>query len=259
MEGQPAVGEMRHGSGTPQRGREGIMRFAAILIVVVLAASVAVAAPRLAAPNSLCSNGSANWESVDEVVVKWTQLPQPSGVGITSEHCLGAGLVSECADDFQSADGAPIVAAEWWGIDYTGGLIDYFAVRFYAVETGGRPGELLYEEECHAFTQDLLPGQLNRYHYFAQLPSAFDPDRGSRYWISIQAVHGDQQWFWLECAESETWNDPAVVRSAFFGYPGWVSVGEAAGADGEFGFVLYADVTSPVESATWGGIKAIFR
>jgi hypothetical protein len=235
------------------------MRFATILIVVALTASVATAATRLDSTRSLSSSGDVEWESAKEVVVKWTQLPEPSGVGITSEHSVGVGLVSESADDFRSGDGAPIVAAEWWGVDYTGGAVDYFTVRFYADAVGDHPGELLYEEECHAFTQELLEGQFDRYHYYAELPAAFDPDRGSDYWISIQAVHQHYQWFWLECADGESWGAPGVVRSEFFGYPSWVTVHDATGTCRDFGFVIYADVMSPVEATTWGGIKAVFR
>jgi hypothetical protein len=235
------------------------MRFASILIVVVLAASAAVAAPRLATSRSLSSNGGTEWESAKEVVVKWTQLPEASGVAVTSEQALDVGIVSECADDFLCVDGAPIVAVEWWGVDFTGGLVDYFVIRFYAPAAGDHPGALLYEEECHAFTQELMEGQLDRYHYYAALPSAFDPDRDNSYWISVQAVHQHDQWFWLECADGELWDDEGVVRSEYFGYPDWVSVADATGTSREFSFVLYADVTSPVEATTWGGIKAVFR
>jgi len=238
------------------------MRFAAILIVVALATSVAVAAPKLATSGSISQSGGAEWESEKQVVVKWTQLPDAGGVGITSEQSAALGIVSESADDFLCTDGAPIVAVEWWGVDYTGGVIDYFIIRFYTDEPGppaSHPGTLVYEQECHAFTQELMPGQFDRYRYYAVLPSAFDQDGGTTYWISVQAVHPDEQWFWLECADGQFWNHAGVVRSEYFGYPDWVTVAEATGTCREFAYVLYADVTSPVESTTWGGVKAMFR
>ncbi len=239
------------------------MRFAAILVMILLAATVAVAAPRLATSGSLSNQGgSSEWEAAKEVVVKWTQLPEVGGVAITSEYRTTDTLLSESADDFFCEDGAPIVAVEWWGEDWTAGVIDYFVIRFYSDVPGppySHPGDLLYEEECHDFTSELVSGQLNQYYYYADLPSAFDQDGGNVYWITIQAVHPDDQWFWLECAVEYYWNDVAVVKSEFFGFPDWTTVGDATATDREFSFVLYADVMSPVESTTWSGVKAMFR
>jgi hypothetical protein len=234
------------------------MRFAAILAVVVLAAGLAGASPKIAASKSLGNQSAVEWEPAKEVVVKWTQLPEAGGVGVTSEQSIALGIVSESGDDFLCDDGSPIVAVEWWGVDYTGGLIDYFIVRFYT-DDGGLPGTLAYEEECHAFDSELMAGQFDRYRYYAALPSAFDQDGGVTYWFSVQAVHPDDQWFWLESANAEGWNLGGVVRSEYFGCPDWVTVSEATGTRREFSFVLYADVTSPVESTTWGGVKALFR
>jgi hypothetical protein len=249
--------------GARDSGKEGVMRLAAVLAVVVLTASVAIAAPRLATPGSLSnSGGSSSWEAAKEVVVKWTQLPEVGGIGITSEQCIGLGIVSESAEDFYCEDGAPIVAVEWWGVDWTDEVIDFFIIRFYSDVPGppySHPGDLLYEEECHAFTYELIPGQFDQYYYYVDLPSAFDQDGDTIYWISIQAVHPTDQWFWLECEDAYYWNDAGVVRSEFFGFPDWVTVEGATGTYREFSFVLYADVMSPVESTTWGGVKAMFR
>lgn len=239
------------------------MRFAAILAVVVLTASTAAAAPRLASPGSLSNQGGdSGWEAAKEVVVKWAQLPEVGGVAITSERSVALGIVSESADDFYCENGSPIVAVEWWGADWTGQVIDYFIIRFYSDVPGppcSHPGDLLYEEECHAFTYELIPGQFDQYYYYADLPCAFDQDGGNTYWISVQAVHPTDQWFWLECDEPSYWNDAGVVRSEYFGFPDWVTVEEATGTHREFSFVVYADVTSPVESTTWSGVKALFR
>jgi hypothetical protein len=239
------------------------MRCAAILSIVMLAASMASASPRLVTPGSLGNHsGDPGWEPAKEVVVTWTQLPEVDGVGVTSEFSAAAGLESECADDFLCDNGAPIVAVEWWGVDWTGEAIDYFIVRFYDDVPGppySQPGELLYEEECYAYTSEPVAGQPEKYYYYVGLPAAFDPEGGNTYWISIQAIHADYQWFWLECGASYYWNDAGVVRSEYFGFPDWVTVGEATGTSREFSFVLYGDVMSPVESTTWSGVKAMFR
>jgi hypothetical protein len=239
------------------------MRCAAILTVIMLAAGTAAAAPRLVTPGSLGNQGGEpEWEPAKEVVVKWTQLPEIGGVGITSERIAAIGLESESADDFLCDNGAPIVAVEWWGVDWTGEAIDYFIIRFYGDVPGppfSHPGDLLYEEECHAFTSEQVVGQPDQYYYYADLPSAFDQDGGNIYWISIQAVHADDQWFWLECDASYYWNDEGVIRSEYFGIPDWVTVAQAAGTARQFSFVLYADVMSPAESTTWGSVKAMFR
>lgn len=236
------------------------MRCAAILTVVMLGASMASASPRLATPGSLGNHGGdPNWDPAKEVVVKWTQLPAVGGVGISSEL---TGFETKCAEDFLCDNGAPIVAVEWWGVDWTGAAIDYFIIRFYDDVPGSpysHPGELLYEEECYAYTSEGVAGQPEEYYYYTGLPVAFDPEGGNTYWISIQAVHPDDQWFWLECDASYYWNDEGVVRSEYFGFPDWVTVAEASGTTREFSFVLYADVMSPVEAATWSSVKAMFR
>jgi len=238
------------------------MRFAAILLIG-LVAGTAMAAPRVTTTASLGSQGGdAGWQPAKEIVAKWTQLPEVGGIGVSSEEITGLGVVAESADDFFCADGAPIVAVEWWGVDWTGENVDYFIIRFYSGVPGppfAHPGNLLYEEECHAFTFELLPGQFDQYYYSADLPSAFVQESGNTYWISIQAVHPDQQWFWLECADPYFWNGAGVFRSEYFGFPDWVTVSEATGTCREFSFVLYADVTSPVEAVTWSGIKEMFR
>lgn len=238
------------------------MRLAAILLIGFVAGT-AMATPRVATLGSLSSHGGdSGWEPAKEVVAKWTQLPEVGGIGVSSEQITGLGAVSESAEDFFCSDGAPIVAVEWWGVDWTTENIDYFIVRFYSDVPGPRfshPGVLLYEEECHAFTFELVTGQFDQYYYHAELPSAFVQESGNTYWISIQAVHPDQQWFWLECASGYFWNGAGVFRSEYFGFPDWVTVSEATGACREFSFVLYADVMSPVEAVTWSGIKEMFR
>jgi hypothetical protein len=238
------------------------MRTAAIVVLAALAASPAVAAPRLATSGSFGSGGSNyEWEPVSEVMLNWAQLPEVGGTGVASEVSVSGGLASESADDFLCDTGTPIVAVEWWGVDWTGRNLDYFVIRFYADDPGppARPGELVYEEECHVFGQESVPGHFDQCHYYLDLPSAFDPDAGSVYWLSIQAVHAKQQWFWLECADDQCWNGVGVVRSEYFGFPDWTTVGDATGTSREFAFGLYSDIASPVESTTWGGVKAMFR
>jgi hypothetical protein len=202
------------------------------------------------------------WEPSKEAVVKWTQLPDLEGAAYTSSYRTADGYWAESADDFLCDAGDPIVAIEWWGVDSSAGEIAEFVVRFYADVPGppfSHPGDLLYEVSIVVFTAELIPGIDNAYHYTADLPMAFEQEAGNIYWISIMGVLESVQWFWWECVAEDYWNDEGVIRSDFWGVPDWTPWSDFGANYIEFAFVLYADVTNPVEDATWGGIKALFR
>lgn len=238
-----------------------------VIVLMVLAASLASADSQLTATGEAgFGSGELEWEPAREVVLKWSQLPNVEGTGITSEYRTSDDFWAESADDFYCADGAPIVSIEWWGVDWTAvGTpgVTSFVIRFYSdvpAPPFSHPGDLLCEEEVYSWTAELIPGYDDYYHYAAELPVSFAQVAENVYWISIQAIHDDAgQWYWLECLDSDYWNDEGAIRSEYFGIPDWTPISEAAGVYMELSFVLYADVTSPVEDTSWGHIKAMFR
>jgi hypothetical protein len=236
-----------------------------VILLMVLAASLASADTQLTATGQTgFGSGELEWEPAREVVLKWSQLPDFEGGGITSEYRTSDDFWSESADDFYCDDGAPVVLIEWWGVDYTSAGVTSFMVRFYSdvpAPPFSHPGDVLYEEMVYSWTAEPVPDHDSYYHYTADLPVAFDQVGENVYWISIQAIHDyEGQWFWLACVESDYWNDEGTIRSDYFGIPDWTPLSQATGGDYyEFAFVLYADVTSPVEDASWGHIKAMFR
>lgn len=235
-----------------------------VIVLMVLAASLASADTQLTATvEAGFGSGELEWEPLREVVLKWSQLPDVEGIGISSEHRTSDDLWSESAEDFYCDDGAPIVSIEWWGVDWTTAGVTNFAVRFFSdvpAPPFSHPGDLLYEGMVYNWTAEAVPGYDDYFHYSADLPMSFAQAAENVYWISVQAVHDDGgQWFWLECVESDYWNDEGTVRSEFFGIPDWTPISQVAAEYVEFSFVLYADVTSPVEDASWGHIKAMFR
>jgi len=235
-----------------------------VILLMVLAASLASADTQLTATGQPgFGSGELEWEPAREVVLKWSQLPNTEGNGISSEYRTSDDLLSQCAEDFFCDDGAPIVSIEWWGVDWTTAGVTSFMVRFYSdvpAPPFSHPGDLVHEVMVYSWTAELVPGSSDYYHYAADLTVSFDQVGGNVYWISVQAIHDDLgQWFWLECLQDYYWNDEGTIRSEYFGIPDWVPVSQAAGEYYEFSFVLYADVCSPVEDASWGHIKAMFR
>lgn len=236
-----------------------------VILLMVLAASLASADSRLTATGEAgFGSGELEWEPAREVVLKWSQLPDLEGAGITSEHRTSDDYWAQCAEDFYCDDGAPIVSVEWWGVDWTEVGVTSFVIRFFSdvpAPPFSHPGDLLYEEVISCWTAELVPGYDDYYHYAAELPVAFDQVAANVYWFSVQAIHDATtgQWYWLECLEDDYWNDEGTLRSEYWGVPDWVPVSQLTLEYVEFAFVLYADVTSPVEDATWGSIKAMFR
>lgn len=234
-----------------------------VIVLMVLAASLASADSQLTATvEAGFGSGELEWEPAREIVLKWSQLPNLEGSGVSSEDWIASQFWSECADDFFCDDGAPIVSIEWWGVDWTEAGVTSFVVRFYTdvpAPPFSHPGDLFYEEMLYSWTAEYIP-DTDRYHYSADLPIAFDQAGGNIYWISIQAVHEvPGRWYWVECLESDYWNDEGTIRCESIGIPDWVPISQFAAEYYEFSFVLYADVTSPVEDASWGHIKAMFR
>ncbi len=235
-----------------------------VILLMVLAASLASADTQLTATGQPgFGSGELEWEPAREVVLRWVQLPDFEGQGITSEFRTSDDYLTECAEDFFCLDGAPIVSIEWWGVDGTSAGVTSFMVRFYSdvpAPPFSHPGDLVHEVMVYSWTAEPVPDYDFNYHYAADLPVAFDPVAGNVCWISVQAIHDDMgQWYWLECVDSDYWNDEGTLRSEYWGYPDWVPLGEILGGHTEFSFVLYADVCSPVEDASWGHIKAMFR
>jgi hypothetical protein len=235
----------------------------AIVLCLTLLATVAWADTRISAGSGFPPTSSMPaWEPSKEVVVKWVQLPDFDGQAYTSSYRTADGYWAESADDFLCEAGNPIVAIEWWGHDSSGGEIAQFVVRFYADVPGppfSHPGDLLYEQSIFDFTIESIPEIDLAYHYTADLPIAFEQEAGNVYWISIMGVLESVQWYWWECLTEDYWNDEGVIRSDFWEVPDWTAWSDFSTYYVEFAFVLYADVTNPVEDSTWGGIKALFR
>ena len=181
--------------------------------------------------------------------VKWEQYPDPDGLPWMAELDICDVHTAEMADDFLCEDGFPITAVEWWGpYDTT----DHYIIRFYSdvpAGTGGiswsRPGDLLHEEECWDFTAEWDPVLL-QFRFYQDLAVPFCQELATIYWFSVTGVvcSTDDEWaYWCDCGEDVyVWNDAAVTRSDWLGYPNWTALSEyAGGAYGhrELSFVLH--------------------
>jgi len=183
--------------------------------------------------------------------VKWEQYPDPDGLPWMAELDICGVHTAEMADDFLCEDGFPVTAVEWWG-PYN--MADHFLIRFYSdVPMGGgepwsHPGDLLYEEECWDFTAVWDP-ELNQFRFSQDLAVPFCQELGTIYWFSVLGVvcTGEDEWaYWCDCGEDVyVWNDAAVVRSDWLGYPDWTALSAYAGGSyghRELSFVLHGSL-----------------
>ena len=205
------------------------------------------------------------WQPLEEVVVKWAQVPGPEAEALSSQLAADYPFDARSADDFLCEDGAPVTAVEWWGNYWNPGeppYADYFIIRFYSdVEASPHhfPGDVLYEEDCLVYFEE-AEGEV--YHYTHDLEVAFPQEAGQVYWFSVQAVHGffsGSQWGWCECVEDDFWGSEATMVFPELGIPNWTSMTMATGVYHELAFVLYGNVSNPVNHSCWARIKMHFR
>jgi len=204
----------------------------------------------------------------EDLVAFWSQAFEISTCqDWSSEHRANPPYSCESADDFYSTSGDTIVAVEWWGDDQTLSGITEFLMRFCEDDTTGRfhfPGDIVYEEPILDFTAEYI-APANKYHYSCDLPGGFAPAPDNTYWISIIGIHsgshGGHQWFWYECVVDDYWGAEGTLKSAFWGYPEWTpwSVRNSDNHHVEHAFILYSGGDTPVEHASWGVIKSMYR
>ena len=233
----------------------------AIVLAVVMVASVAFAAPTAVGP---AGNGTGNFVYEGGRDIKWQQLPFVAANALASQYDYVYPFYAECSDDFECLDGDPITAVEWWGNYWNPGYppyAEYFVIRFYdniPAPPFSQPGNLLFEEYCYDYTEE-YDATLGIFHYYQELTTPFNQVQGEVYWVSFQAVLVFQpQWGWCECDPQYYWGDEAVMDFALLGYPRWTTMTSATGTYYELSFVLHG-APSPVEDSSWGNIKALYR
>jgi hypothetical protein len=194
-----------------------------------------------------------------EEVVKWEQLPNlgPFGYAFSSEtakpsiaaddfECIGGEPV--VAVRWWGSFYEPVPAAHFypnsaqWNdpttpSDIPEAMLIGFNVSFYKSVTAGtdpfmpwaHPGDLIYNSVIGMadLTQSLYGTvthtsgvEQNVWEYYASLPeTGFEQEEGLTYWISIQAVHRDQevQWGWQEALQPG-WNAD-MVQQGYSPYP----------------------------------------
>jgi len=241
-----------------------------LTVALILAASTALA---VTGGHFDGVGGQANHD-VSRAVV-WSQMPQPAPSYYFASHYDATGAwYAESADDFFFESVDPITKVEWWGRYVEPSPPPYatsFIIRFYEDVPAGdppysHPGDVLYTGTVDMFTEEPAPEVGSAvFHYEAELMThAFLP-AGHIYWISIQAgvFEDPDQWGWVKCVTEDEYMDEAVMISTPFGLPMWTPMSQLPRTPpfphSELAFVLHSEPGTPVEDATWGGIKAMFR
>jgi hypothetical protein len=153
-------------------------------------------------------------------------------------------------------------AADTYTIDVTctGVAPTNFVVRFYesvpAPGRSGMPGGVLYEhflDNAHQVQSSSMFAS-----YWADIPP-FHALPGVQYWISIQAIADYDtygQWFWTSHEPVEL--DGGFMDFEYLGVTRWTPFGDLGYSHLDLAFEL-STIDSPVESKSWGTIKALYR
>lgn len=231
-----------------------------LVLALVLVATVAWAVPETQSPVAIPGSGTPlMWDGERDMVIKWEQLPLVGGNAFASQYAANYPFYAESADDFMCLDGIPIVAVEWWGTYWNPGPDPFayaFQIRFYENDPGPPSYPIdppIYEEICYVFTEE-WDDYYGQYHYYQLLDVPFDQVEGHIYWVSFVAyLDYPPQWGW--CQAELQWEDCAVQDFEVLGVPRWTLIDPCT----DLAFRLWGEDVSPVESTTWGNIKALYR
>jgi hypothetical protein len=168
---------------------------------------------------------------------------------VSSEIISSMGFETEVADDFVFPGGWGLRAYLWGGYyNWAAGdpEITSLNVRFYE-DAGSVPGSVLAEYpglEIHATFVGIDPiGPIYKYYITVNVSCL---EQGRRYWISVQA--GDHpfppQWGRVEALN--TIGYPAMIRSAYLGYPDWTAVEDIVGTGFDSSFEMEEVVGSGI-------------
>jgi len=203
-----------------------------------------------------------------DLVKVWEQDPDTVEWGnFASSVRVSPAAWFRTADDFTLTTDDHIVAIEWWGRKRSSSTIDSVRVTIFENEPDTRypvPGDtVVYQEHITAFTEVEINSTPPHHdsHYTADLPVPFVPEAGETYWLCVQPIIQDQQFWWMATVEDDYWGAEATFTSDFFGVYDWITVSEQSMVVDymEMAFILWADDCTVVEGTTWGAIKAMYR
>lgn len=186
--------------------------------------------------------------------VLWEQLPEEvDGTTMASQLDVCYPFEAETADDFVGFDD-PVVSVGWWGGDFSGGPLDAdgFVIRVRA-DDGGRPGEVVHETIAGEWEED---GGYPVVACCADLSEPFVGTPGVTYHFSVLIDYCfPPQWG----VESGVGNGiEGHQRFPLTGVEEWTPTSETLGVPREVAFTLHAADPVPVETTSFGRIKALF-
>jgi len=99
------------------------------------------------------------------------------------------------------------------------------------------------------------------YDYHADITPVVLP--AGVYWVGIRgALDHDipiDVWFWIGADVEWAWNCDAMIRDSNLGADTFIPVTDLGPDYMAFGFTLYGDPVVAARSATWSGVKALYR
>jgi hypothetical protein len=228
-------------------------------LVIGLLASVTNAGPyAVSSGTPLTLSGASETGKCLEV---WCQAPA-SSAAIESQISDNPPEVVLQIDDFTAATDEAVTMIKWWGYLAAGsGPVDRFVLTFYrSVGCTGPEGDAFAERAVASWTEVAYDETVVEY------TATFDPvlmDAGATYWVSVVAeMNIDPGGYWLWASASPTLC-PAMAMAPTFGILGWTPVYPMIFPDvpelEARAFCLYTDGAVPLEQASWGGLKALFR
>lgn len=192
-----------------------------------------------------------------EAILLWSQEPNPSGIGHSSQLSIGGSLdfESQLADDFlfNNPPAAPIQFIEWWGNYWNGPGNTISRFNFYIYEEDGTtckptmPGNHIWDANvAFANCHETIDGSF--YRYWAEVPP-FIPAVGTRYFLVIQAeLPFPPQWGLINAASQQLCD--SSLGFPYLSIPYWTFSEIAFGTPMDYSFKLYGIPTSPTPTPT---------
>ena len=178
------------------------------------------------------------------------------------DDLLGDDRDSWLIDDFELGSDTAITALDWAGGCPADLQPQYFIITFYETlpDCEGPDDESLIISEQIVYDYTFAPAEWE-YDYHADIEPVVLP--AGVYWVGIRGalehIGPFDVWFWILAVVEAAWNCDAMMRSPILGADIFTPLTDWNPDYIALGFTLYGDAVVATESATWSGVKVLYR
>jgi len=233
------------------------MKKFAFAVCMLFVAGSAMAAPTLFSP----ANGNSNVVPGGRDIC-WSEPADLAAAKISSEIIAMFGLESELANDFVIAADNTISKAIGYGgyYNWIQGDPPITSLNWKFYSDGGCYPDVLMDTFVGLGTQTFIGYDGFGYPtYKHELDLSFDVLGNNIYWLGLQAADHPFPPQWGRQGASVVTNCDTLFKSAYFGYPDWVTAGDLVGAPYDAAQEFECGPPTATENTSWGAIKGLYR